>query len=118
MERILSVVFLLLPLLLLQCSKPGDQALFTLIDKDHTGVEFENRIMETDSMNAIRFEYIYNGAGVGIGDFNGDSLPDIFFAGNMVSSKLYLNKGGFSFEDVTLAAKLNTTYWCTGVAVN
>jgi enediyne biosynthesis protein E4 len=102
--------------LFMQCSK--SKTLFSLIDPDRSGVYFENTILETDSLNAIRFEYIYNGGGVGIGDFNNDGLPDIFFAGNVVSSKLYLNKGGFKFQDVTNSAKVATDRWCTGVAIN
>ncbi len=118
MKYKLLIIFLLVSIWFSQCSKSNDQQLFTLIDSDHSGIHFENTITETDSMNALRFEYIYNGGGVGVGDFNGDDLPDIFFAGNIVSSKLYLNKGNFSFEDVTKIAKVNTNYWCTGVAVN
>jgi enediyne biosynthesis protein E4 len=112
------VLLILISSFLLQCAKPEYKTLFTLIDPSNSGVHFENTIIETDSLNAITFEYIYNGGGVGIGDFNNDSLPDIFFAGNSVSSKLYLNKRDFRFEDITEQAKVTTTTWCTGVAVN
>ena len=61
---------------------------------------------------------IYNGGGVGIGDFNRDGLPDIYFTGNTVSNKLYLNKGDFKFDDVTSAAGVGGEgEWCRGVAV-
>ena len=60
---------------------------------------------------------MYNGSGVGIGDFNNDGLPDIFFCGSMVSSKLYINKGNFEFEDITEKAGLQTNQWCTGVSI-
>jgi hypothetical protein len=94
------------------------ETLFTLVSPSSSGVAFENTIIESDSLNALRFEYIYNGAGVGIGDFNNDNLPDVFFAGNTVSSRLYLNRGEFHFEDITELSKVTTTSWCTGVAVN
>jgi len=61
---------------------------------------------------------MYNGGGVGIGDFNNDGLPDIYFTGNQVPCKLYLNKGNFKFEDVTDIAKVNGEgRWCRGVSV-
>jgi len=94
------------------------ETLFTLVSPSSSGVAFENTIIESDSLNALRFEYIYNGAGVGVGDFNNDDLPDLFFAGNTVSSRLYLNRREFHFEDITELSKVTTTSWCTGVAVN
>ena len=61
--------------------------------------------------------YIYNGAGVAVGDIDNDGLPDIFFAGNMVSSRLYLNKGHMRFEDITKQAGVTTNRWVTGVTM-
>lgn len=90
---------------------------FTTLEPAVTGVYFENTITESDSLNMFVNEYTYMGGGVGIGDFNRDGLPDVFLAGNQVSSKLYLNKGGMHFEDVTVKAGLTTNSWCTGVSV-
>lgn len=90
---------------------------FERLTADQTGIRFVNSITENDSLNVLEFEYIYNGGGVGVGDFNGDGKPDVFFAGNQVSSQLYLNKGDFKFEDVTKPAGVSTRLWCTGVAV-
>lgn len=90
---------------------------FTLTGAGETNIHFNNRITESDSINVFTNEYMYNGSGVGIGDFNNDGLPDIFFCGSMVSSKLYINKGNFQFEDITEKAGLQTNRWCTGVSV-
>ena len=90
---------------------------FTLMDSDKTGIHFNNKIAENDSVNVFENEYMYNGSGVGIGDFNNDGLPDIFFGGSTVSSKLYLNKGGFQFEDITESAGVQTSQWCTGISM-
>src|SRR5919202_199803 len=90
---------------------------FERLTADQTGVDFSNTITESDSLNVLEFEYIYNGGGVGVGDFNGDGQSDIFFAGNQVSSRLYLKKGNFNFQDVTQPASVSTHSWCTGVAI-
>lgn len=92
-------------------------ARFERLTADQTGINFSNTITESDSLNVLEFEYIYNGGGVGVGDFNGDGLSDLFFAGNQVSSRMYLNKGNFKFEDITQPAGVTTQFWCTGVAV-
>jgi len=107
---------LLLILLLTACS--GKKTLFELISSDRTGVHFNNKIPDNDSINILSLQNVYNGGGVGIGDFNRDGLPDLYFTGNMVSNKLYLNKGGFTFLDVTDAAGVDGKgHWCRGVAV-
>ncbi|GGB20810.1 hypothetical protein GCM10011511_50710 [Puia dinghuensis] len=90
---------------------------FTLLSAAETGVSFRNTITENDSVNLFTDEYTYMGGGVGVGDFNRDGLPDLFFAGSQVSSRLYLNKGGLRFEDITDKAGTATHGWCTGVSV-
>lgn len=75
--------------------------LFQLMDAKHTGISFTNRLKETSAMNALNYDYMYNGAGVSIGDFNQDGLPDIYFVANQLPNRLYLNKGALQFEDIT-----------------
>ena len=100
------------------CTTPHtDQPLFKLLGPKETGVTFANTITTSDSLNAQTDSYVYNGAGVGIGDIDNDGLPDIYFAGNMVSSRLYLNKGAMRFEDITKQAGVATTRWATGVTM-
>ena len=92
--------------------------LFEQISSSHSGIHFNNQITENDSINPLDIVNIYNGGGVGIGDFNNDGLPDIYFTGNMVPNRLYLNKGDFKFEDITDKAGVNGTgRWGRGVSV-
>lgn len=91
--------------------------MFTSLSPDETGITFENRIQVNDSINIQNDAFLYNGAGVGVGDINNDGLPDIFFAGNLVSSRLYLNKGDMQFDDITESAGLTTQQWITGVSL-
>ena len=92
--------------------------IFEILSSEKTGIHFANTIKETPYFNVLNYEYIYNGGGVGIGDFNNDSLPDIYFTGNLVSNKLYINKGNLTFEDVTEAANAGGMgKWCKGVSV-
>ena len=103
-------------LFLLACGRK-DHPLFKLLSPDETGVTFANTITTDDSLNVQSDVYVYNGAGVGVGDIDNDGLPDIFFAGNMVSSRLYLNKGHMKFEDITESAHVKTNRWATGVTM-
>jgi len=69
-------------------------------------------------MNVLKFEYVNNGGGVALGDFNNDQLVDVYFTGNQVDNKLFLNKGDFKFEDVSQKANVEAKgKWCSGVAL-
>src|SRR5438132_265107 len=99
------------------CQQQKTPPLFRLLTPDQTGVRFANTITTTDSENVQTDVYVYNGAGVAIGDIDNDGLPDIFFSGNMVSSRLYLNKGNMRFADITQAAGVGTKRWATGATM-
>ena len=106
----------LLIILTISCRK--SDTLFETVRSSHSKIHFNNEIVENDSVNQLDIENVYNGGGVGIGDFNNDGQPDIFFTGNLVSCKLYLNNGNFQFHDVTEESKVSGEgKWCRGVAV-
>jgi len=98
--------------------KDDTSHLFTLLSSHRTGIDFENTLTENDTQNLLNYVYFYNGGGVAIGDINGDGLPDILLTGNMVPTRLYLNKGNFKFEDITEKSGLSKiTGWCTGATM-
>jgi hypothetical protein len=92
---------------------------FETLPTEKTGIDFYNSITENDSFNFYNYEYIYNGGGVAVGDINNDGLQDLYFSGNQVQDKLYLNKGGMKFEDITDKAfdKSANEGWHTGVTM-
>jgi len=109
--------FLILLVFSAGCSKKSSK-LFQLLSEKQTGITFSNDILEDEYFNIISYEYLFNGGGLGIGDFNNDGLQDIFFCGNMVSNRLYLNQGELHFTDITKIAGIGADErWCTGVAV-
>ncbi|HJS54588.1 MAG TPA: VCBS repeat-containing protein, partial [Chitinophagaceae bacterium] len=91
---------------------------FEALDSKHTGIDFVNKLTPTAQFNMFKYMYFYNGAGVGVGDFNNDGLSDIFFSSNQGENKIYLNEGGMKFKDVTKEAKIpQDGGWSTGVSV-
>ena len=109
------ILFFCSVFLLISCSQSPR---FQLLSSKQTGIDFNNNIVETDSLNLMEYEYIYNGAGVGIADLNNDGLEDIIFAGNQVSPRVYLNLGNFKFKDITANfAGLTNDQWYSGVTI-
>ena len=99
--------------------KENQLKLFTKLPADETGIDFKNLLKEDDpGFNILTYPYYYNGAGIAVGDINNDGLPDICFTGNMVSNRLYLNKGNFKFEDITAQSGIaEKGGWCTGITM-
>ena len=95
-----------------------EQQLFEILDSSKSGITFENNLTETDDLNILDYLYFYNGGGIAIGDINNDGLADVYFTGNQVKNKLYLNKGNMKFEDITLKAGVEgNSDWNTGVVM-
>ncbi len=108
--------YLVIALFLTSCSK-RDKVFFK-VDNNQSGITFSNTLQEDEDFNIIDFTYFYNGGGVALGDVNNDGLPDIYFSGNQVKNKLYLNKGGMKFEDITLSAGVEgMSEWNTGAVM-
>jgi enediyne biosynthesis protein E4 len=101
--------------LFISCSKKQETpTLFQLVE--NTGVHFNNKVTDGKLENSFLFRNFYNGGGVAVGDLNNDGLPDIFFTSNMGENKIYLNKGGFQFEDITKKSGIvQDSMWSTGV---
>lgn len=91
--------------------------LFSLKSVAECGIDFNNEIIENEVYNHILIDVIVHGGGVAVVDVNNDGLQDLFFAGNMVSDRLYLNKGNLKFEDISQSAGIENKTWSTAVAV-
>ena len=120
-RREIGAIFVLVLLggLFFSCSEARQsKSLFTLIDSRITNVYFKNQVDYSEEFNVYTYRNFYNGAGVGIGDINNDNLLDIYFCGNMKGNKLYLNKGDFNFDDITVKAGAGCgKSWSTGVSM-
>ncbi|MEL6193897.1 MAG: VCBS repeat-containing protein, partial [Bacteroidota bacterium] len=118
-KTVWGLLFLLV--LLNSCQPPTEKqdTLFEEISSTTSGITFSNDLINTVELNILNYLYFYNGGGVAVGDINNDSLVDIFFTGNLVPNRLYLNKGNFQFEDITERAGILHTVdsWSTGVTM-
>ncbi len=118
-------VFAFSTLLFIGCDKPirdlnpeSLEAGFELLTPETTGIDFSNTMTESKFLNHYFYSQIYVGAGVAIGDINNDGLSDVFFGGNQVADRLYLNKGDFKFEDITKKSRVaKNSGWTWGVTM-
>ena len=101
-------------------SKSSVQSGFSIVDENSSGLDFINTLSDDplSDKNVLSFQHYFNGAGVGIGDFNVDGKPDVFFAGNEVPNQLYLNKGDLKFEKLGPESGINVNkVWASGVSI-
>ncbi len=111
-----------LVLLSVLACKRESKTLFTTLSSAESGVDFQNTVVENDTFNLVDYSYVYNGGGVAVGDINNDDLPDLYFTGNQVGDRLYLNTtkpgaGHPQFEDITEAVGIRRGGWSTGVTM-
>ncbi|NEU08511.1 VCBS repeat-containing protein [Flavihumibacter sp. R14] len=91
---------------------------FRKVDPEQSSISFSNNLTETDSLNILDYLYFYNGGGLGSADFNNDGLEDLYFVSNQESNRLYLNKGGLKFDDIThKSGTAGSATWKTGVTI-
>ncbi len=116
MRIIRTVICVWVLISLFSCT--SETGLFTRLDETTSGISFENTVIHNDSLNILKYEYIYNGGGVAIADLNNDGLQDIVFTGNLVKNAVYLNKGELQFEDVTSESGIaKESRWSTGITI-
>ncbi len=109
-----NVFYILFLGLFMSCGN-SEGELFSNPSPLETGIDFTNTLTSTEDANILDYLYFYNGGGVAVGDINGDELPDIFFSGNQVKNKLYLNRGNLKFEDISDKAGVSgNSTWNTG----
>jgi hypothetical protein len=95
------------------------EAMFRMLDQDKTGISFVNELKPSADLNIFNYMYFYNGGGVGAADLNNDGLADLVFTANLKDNKLFLNKGGLKFEDVTEKSNFKSADlgWSNGVSI-
>ncbi|MFS4445088.1 VCBS repeat-containing protein [Maribacter sp. 2307UL18-2] len=99
-------------------NSPEQPSIFQKIEAQSSHLFFQNNLQENiaTNENLFNYDYFYNGAGVGVEDINNDGLLDIFFCGNQVPNKLFINRGDFVFEDISEKALINSgKNWSNGV---
>ena len=114
----MKLFFLILIINVSLFAQIGKERLFKKLTPNESGIEFINKVTQTEKLNLYTVEYMYNGSGVGVADFNNDGLMDIVFGGNQENARIYLNKGNMKFEDITKKSKLDSKgKWISGVTM-
>lgn len=123
MKYAIYIPYYFILLVIVSCAKKktnfkSQETLFVSKEAEQTGIDFINKLTETEEFNIIEYLYFYNGGGVAAGDLNNDGFVDLYFSSNQLSNKLFINKGDFSFEDITEeSGTASSGPWKTGVSM-
>ncbi len=122
--KLLNTIAFTLVIAFFACNKTAapttatGKTVFSKVASDQSGIKFNNQVHNTPDFNIFSYRNFYNGGGVAIGDINNDGLADVFFTANQGDNKLYLNKGGLKFDDISTAAGITSpSQWSTGVVM-
>ena len=116
--KVIKRIFIIFSLVFSYFAANSQQMTFTKLKSTETGVDFANQLNETEEASSLLYDNFYSGGGVAIGDVNNDGLPDVFFAGNQVNDKLYINQGDLKFKDATIQSGIiQSDKWSTGVVM-
>ena len=119
--KLLNTIAFTLVIAFFACNKTAaptnatGKTVFSKVASEQSGIKFNNQVHNTPDFNIFSYRNFYNGGGVAIGDINNDGLADVFFTANQGDNKLYLNKGGLKFDDISTAAGITSpSQWSTG----
>ena len=72
---------------------------FAKLPSAATGLTFRNELRRENTV-----AYVYMGAGLTVGDYDGDGLPDLYLVSQDGANKLFRQAAPLQFEDVTATA--------------
>jgi hypothetical protein len=69
-----------------------------------SGIDFRHHFLDSETGSSYQVNPYDHGSGVCVADVDGDGRDDVYLLDFLGPAKLYLNRGGMKFEDVTAKA--------------